>query len=103
MSLKWANGGKMKAILTPAKPEHVTKHNISVDGRGVIGYIEYHERGSYHVVINAGGSEGGGLYQGHGDTPDLAIQQLLERHERYASAQLRRISELREQLLSDEA
>lgn len=91
----------MKAILTPAKPEPVTKNNIVVNDKA-IGYIEYNERGKYHVVIDAHGSEGGGLYQGHGDTPELAIQELLERHDRFATAQLRRIFELRDLLSSDE-
>ncbi len=89
----------MKAILTPAKPEVVTKHNLECDGR-VLGYIELNERETYHVVVEGGHSEGRAiLYQGHGATPELAIKEMLDTHEKYATAQLRRIQELREQLL----
>lgn len=91
----------MKAIMTPAKPEAVTKFNLECNGTK-IGTIEQVEGGKYHVAIKSSGSEGIILYQGHGETPDLAIQQLLDRHERYATAQLQRISELRKLLLSDE-
>ena len=93
----------MNAILTPAKSEIVTKFNLECSGK-VVGYIELNEQrvGSrYHIIIDASEHEGGGLYQGHGETPDLAIKNLLERHERYATSQLRRISELRDLLLSD--
>lgn len=91
----------LNAILTPVTPEPIAKHNLELYGK-VIGWIELNQNG-YHAVINARPSEGALLYQGHGETPELAIQNLLDRHERYAAAQLLRISELRNLLLSDEA
>ncbi len=95
----------MKAIMTPVKPnpEIVTKFNLECNG-ATIGYIELNERETYHVVIEAGHAEGRVmLYQGHGATPELAIREMLNNHEKYATAQLRRIEELRKLLLSDEA
>jgi catalase len=92
----------MKATLTPAMPENVTCWNLECDGKAV-GKIKLNETsGNYHAIIDAMSFEGGGLYQGHGITPELAIRQLLEKHEKYAIAQLRRIEQLRELLLSGE-
>lgn len=88
----------MKATLTPAQPEAVKQFNLDVAGI-IIGYVKFTAEHKHHVVIDAPAEEGGGLYQGHGDTVELAIQQLLERHEAYAVAQLKRIQELREVLL----
>jgi len=92
----------MKVTLSPAQPEAVTKFNLECGG-SVIGYVQKNEeRNDHHVVINMGNAEGNGLYQGHGATVEAAIMQMLERHERYANAQLRRLAELREMLIGEE-
>ena len=50
----------------------------------------------YHLVVEGGPSEGlAALHQGHGDTLDEAITDMLDRGEQYASAQLIRLRELR--------
>jgi len=92
----------VKITMVHAKPEVATKINLEENG-SVIGYIKYREdrESKYHLVIDASSAEGGGLYQGHGNTPERAIDELLDRHENFALAQLRRIEELRKLLEKD--
>ena len=50
----------------------------------------------YHVVVDGTEAEGLSLlHQGHGDTLEAAIAEMLDRGERYAAAQLGRLRELR--------
>ena len=86
----------MNITLKAAQPEPVTVEKLIVNGVE-IGKLEFNpdRKGyPYHVIINAKDSEGGGLYQGHGETPEEALHQTLDRHRMYANAQIGRLDAL---------
>ncbi len=85
----------MKITLEPTHPEPASTEKIIVNGVE-IGVLTTEDVGKCRVRINAmSNTEGVAmLYQGHGETPEAALQQLITRHRGYARAQLRRVDEL---------
>lgn len=84
----------MTISMVPAERQVVTEWDLVAGGQK-IGVIKGEEN-SYRVIIKGDGNDGiAMLYQGTGDTPDAAVSDLLDRHERFARAQLRRLEELR--------
>ena len=84
----------MNITMTPAARQVVTEWDLMVDGQK-IGVLKSEAVG-YRVAIDGDGSDGVAmLYQGVGGTPEAAMQNMLDRHERFARGQLRRIEALR--------
>lgn len=84
----------MNITMVPTERQTVTAWDLVAGGQK-IGVIKG-EESNYRVVIQGDGNDGiAMLYQGTGGTPEAAVSDLLDRHERFARAQLRRIEALR--------